>query len=168
MWSTLCRHNANRVNLIMRYLSIQWSDLEIKHTVAIVRFSRSFLWYAMNKLIHVMSEQIDACNAIMIFRVHEWSFQSFSLIKSWVQNQVFTPGNIPWLKVGFHRFLWSLRGLGISPLESHYKIKDSQQLESLPPWLLVLGESLLYLIGKWCPLKIRGPHWNWLKETRKV
>ena len=35
--------HADRANLIMRYLSIQWSDLEIKHTVAIVRFSRSFL-----------------------------------------------------------------------------------------------------------------------------
>ena len=39
-----------------------------------------------NKLMHVMQEQMDACNAIMIFRVHEWSFKSFPLIKSWVQN----------------------------------------------------------------------------------
>ena len=28
----------------------------------------------------------DACNAMMIFRVCGWSFKSFSLIKSWVQN----------------------------------------------------------------------------------
>ena len=41
-----------------------------------------------NKLIHVMHEQMDACNAIMIFLVHGWSFKSFSLIKSWVQNWV--------------------------------------------------------------------------------
>ena len=37
-----------------------------------------------------MQEQIDACNAIMIYGVHGWSFQSFSFIKSWVQNQVST------------------------------------------------------------------------------
>ena len=37
---------------------------------------------------YVMQEQIDACNAIMIFEIHEWSFKSFSLIKSWVQNWV--------------------------------------------------------------------------------
>ena len=39
---------------------------------------------------HVMQEQIDACNAIMIFGVHELSFKSFSLIKSRVQNYVST------------------------------------------------------------------------------
>ena len=39
---------------------------------------------------HAMQEQIDACNAIMIFGVHGWSFKSFSLIKSWVQNWVST------------------------------------------------------------------------------
>ena len=33
-----------------------------------------------------MQEQIDACDAIMIFGVHGWSFKSFSLIKLWVQN----------------------------------------------------------------------------------
>ena len=88
--------HADCANLIMRYLSIRWSDLETEYTIATVRISRSFLWYAMNelkhvmqkKLIRVMQEQIDACNAIMIFRVHEWSFKSFPLIKSWVQNQV--------------------------------------------------------------------------------
>ena len=82
--------HADRANLIMRYLSIRWSDLETEYTIATVRISRSFLWYAMNelkhvmknKLIHVMQEQIDACNAIMIFRVHEWSLKSFPLIKS--------------------------------------------------------------------------------------
>ena len=35
-------------------------------------------------MMHVMQEQIDACDAIMIFGVHGWSFKSFSLIKSWV------------------------------------------------------------------------------------
>ena len=39
---------------------------------------------------HVMQEQIDACSAILIFRVYGWSFKSFSLIKSWVQNRVST------------------------------------------------------------------------------
>ena len=33
-----------------------------------------------------MQEQIDACDAIMIFEVHVLSFKSFSLIKLWVQN----------------------------------------------------------------------------------
>jgi len=42
----------------------------------------------MNELMHVMQRQIDACNAIMIFGVHGWSFKLFSLIKSWVQNWV--------------------------------------------------------------------------------
>ena len=46
--------HVNRANLIMRYLSIQWSDLETGHTVVIVKIWRSFLWYAMNELMHVM------------------------------------------------------------------------------------------------------------------
>ena len=50
----------------MQYLLIRWSDLETGHTLAIVRTSRSFLWYAMNELMHVMQRQINACNAIMI------------------------------------------------------------------------------------------------------
>ena len=45
-----------------------------------------------DKIMYVMQEQIDACDAIMIFGVHEWSFESFSLIKSWVQNRVSTIG----------------------------------------------------------------------------
>ena len=61
---------VDHANLIMQYLSIQWFDLETGHTVATVRISKSFLWYAMNDLMHVMQRQIDACNAIMIFKVH--------------------------------------------------------------------------------------------------
>jgi len=38
---------ANHANLIMWYFSIRRSDLETGHTVATVRISRSFLWYAM-------------------------------------------------------------------------------------------------------------------------
>ena len=38
------------------------------------------------QVMHVMQEQIDTCIAIMIFKVHGWSFKSFSLNKSWVQN----------------------------------------------------------------------------------
>ena len=41
-------------NLIVRYLSIWRSDLETGHIVVIVRISRSFSRYAMNKLMHVM------------------------------------------------------------------------------------------------------------------
>ena len=55
--------HADRSNLILQYLSIQWSDLEAGNTVATVRISRSFLWYAMNELVHTMQEQIDACDA---------------------------------------------------------------------------------------------------------
>ena len=33
-----------------------------------------------------MQEKIDACDAIMIFEVHRWSFKSFFLIKLWMQN----------------------------------------------------------------------------------
>ena len=47
----------------MQYLSIQLFDLETGHTVVTVRISRLFLWYAMNELIPVMQEQIDACDA---------------------------------------------------------------------------------------------------------
>ena len=43
----------------------------------------------MNEL---MKKKIDACNSIMIFGAHGRSFQSFSLIKSWVQNQVSIEG----------------------------------------------------------------------------
>ena len=46
--------HADRTNLIMRYLSIRRSDLETRHTVATVRISRSFSWYAMNELMHVI------------------------------------------------------------------------------------------------------------------
>ena len=49
----------------------------------------------MNELMQTMQEQIDACDARMIFFffffVHGWSLQSSSLIKSWVQNRVSTP-----------------------------------------------------------------------------
>ena len=45
---------------------------------------------ASHELMHIMQEQIDACDARMIFFffffVHGWSLQSSSLIKSWVQN----------------------------------------------------------------------------------
>ena len=46
--------HANHEHLILWYLSIWRSDLGIEHTLAIVRISRSFLWYAMNDLMHVM------------------------------------------------------------------------------------------------------------------
>ena len=46
--------HANHANLIMRYLSIQQSNVEIGHTVTTVRISRSFLCYAIHELMHVM------------------------------------------------------------------------------------------------------------------
>ena len=55
--------HMDRVNLIIQYLLIRWFDLETKNTVVTIRISRSFLWYAMNELMHTMQEQIDACDA---------------------------------------------------------------------------------------------------------
>ena len=72
--------HADHANLIMRYLSIQWSNLETKHTIVTIRISRSFFM--------ICNEWIDACNATMTFGVHGYSFQSSFLIKSCVQNQV--------------------------------------------------------------------------------
>jgi len=51
--------HADRAILIMQYLSIPQSDLETEHTVMTVRTSRSFLWYAMNKLMYVMQSWIS-------------------------------------------------------------------------------------------------------------
>ena len=45
---------VNCANLIMQYLLIRWFNLETGHTVVTIRISRSFLWYAMNELMHVM------------------------------------------------------------------------------------------------------------------
>ena len=44
----------------------------------------------MNELMHTMQEQIDACDARMIFFVHGWSLQLSSLVKSWMQNRMYT------------------------------------------------------------------------------
>ena len=52
------------------------------HTVITVRISRSFLWYAMNELMHVMQEQIDA-------------MQSWSL-----GHMEGYPSHFPWLNHG--------------------------------------------------------------------
>ena len=55
MWSASPHTmHVDRANLIMWYLSIRRSDLELGHTVITVRISRSFLYYAMNELMHVM------------------------------------------------------------------------------------------------------------------
>ena len=90
--------HADHANLIMRYFSIRWFDLKTRNTVATIRISRSFLCNEMNEFMQVRQRQVDVCNArtidasnaIMIFGVHGWSFKSFSLIKSWVQNRVST------------------------------------------------------------------------------
>ena len=55
--------HADYVNLIMRYISIRWSDLETGNTIATIRIARSFLWYVKNELMHVMQEQIGVCHA---------------------------------------------------------------------------------------------------------
>ena len=46
--------HVDRENLIFWYLLIQRSDLGIGHTLATIRISRLFLWYAMDDLMHVM------------------------------------------------------------------------------------------------------------------
>ena len=53
-WFHSNKIHVDRVNLIMRYLSIRRSNLELGHTVMTVRISRSFLCYAMNEFMHVM------------------------------------------------------------------------------------------------------------------
>ena len=115
--------HADRANLIMRYLSIRWSDSESGNSVATVKILRSFLWYAMNELIHTIQEQIDACDARtkwymwcendFFFWVQGWSLQSSSLIKSWVQNWVSTCVCVcacacacGWLCTLYDEFLW--------------------------------------------------------------
>ena len=55
--------HVDHANLIMRYILIRWSDLETGHTTMTIRTSRSFLWYAMNELMHVIQRQIDVGNA---------------------------------------------------------------------------------------------------------
>ena len=55
--------HADHANLIMRYLSIRWSDSETGNTIVTIRILRSFLWYAMNELMHTIHEQINACDA---------------------------------------------------------------------------------------------------------
>ena len=91
--------HADHANLIMRYLSIRWSDSETGKTIVTIRILRSFLWYAMNELMHTIHEQINACDARtkwcmrwkFFFLVHGWSLQTIFLIKSWVQTRVSTP-----------------------------------------------------------------------------
>ena len=78
-WLYLDIMHVDHANLIMRYLSIWRFDLETGHTIANVRTLRSFLWYEMNELMHVMQSWI-----LGIWLVT----QSSSLIKSWVQNRV--------------------------------------------------------------------------------
>ena len=55
--------HVDLANLIMQYLSIRWSDLKTGNTVATVRISRSFLWYVINDMMHVIQIKNDACNA---------------------------------------------------------------------------------------------------------
>ena len=72
--------HVDRANLIMRYFSIWRSDLKTEHIVVTVRILRSFLWYAMNVLKHVMQSWF----------LGYMDGHSNHLIKSWVQNRVST------------------------------------------------------------------------------
>ena len=53
-WFYLNKMHADRANLIMRYLSIQRSDLEIGTPSQSLESEDHFLRYAMNELMHVM------------------------------------------------------------------------------------------------------------------
>ena len=53
-WLYLDTMHADHANLIMWYLLIRRYDLETEHTIVTIRILRSFLWHAMNELIHVM------------------------------------------------------------------------------------------------------------------
>ena len=79
--------HTNRANLIIQYLLIRRFDLETRHIAVNVRILRSFLWYAMNKLMHVMQSWGILQSWYIVATVG--ILRSFSLIKSWVQNRVF-------------------------------------------------------------------------------
>ena len=53
-WFHSNKMHADLENLILWYLSIRQSDSGIRHTVVIIKILKSFLWYAMNELMHVM------------------------------------------------------------------------------------------------------------------
>ena len=69
--------HVDRANLIIGYLSIWWSDLKTGNTVAIVRISRSFLWYAINELMNVMQRQNHACNENKLMHVMQLWFLGY-------------------------------------------------------------------------------------------
>ena len=99
--------HADCANLIMRYLSIRWFDLETRNTVATFRIRRLFLWYAMNELMLVMQRQNDACDARIKWRM-------------WCKNDFFFFGymnghssHLPWLNHGWK--IECLRGLDWYP-----------------------------------------------------
>ena len=55
MWSASPHTmHVDHENLISWYLSIRRFNLKTGHTIATIRISRSFLWYAMNELMYVM------------------------------------------------------------------------------------------------------------------
>ena len=61
----------------MWYLSIWWSDLKTGNTVATIRISRSFLWYAINELMNVMQRQNHACNENKLMHVMQLWFLGY-------------------------------------------------------------------------------------------
>ena len=95
-WPYLDTMYVDRTNLIMRYLSIWWSDLKTRNTVTSVRISRSFLWYVMNELMHVMQRQVDACNA----KTNWWMWCTLWYIDGHSSHS-------PWLNYGC-KIWWSL------------------------------------------------------------
>ena len=72
--------HADCENLSLWYLSIGQSNLGIEHTVTAIRISKSFLWYAMNDLMHVMQ--------LWFLGIWNGHFLSYSKTKLWVQNWV--------------------------------------------------------------------------------
>ena len=85
--------HADHAHLIIWYFSIQWSDLETRNTVATVWISRSFLWYAMNDMMHVIQRKSDACNA----RTNWCMWCNYDFWGTWIGYS----SHSPWLNHGY-------------------------------------------------------------------
>ena len=79
-------------NLIMWYLSIWWPNLKTRNTVATVRITRSFLWYVMNELMHVMQRENDVCNV----RTNWCMWCNYDFWGTWIGHS----SHSPWLNYG--------------------------------------------------------------------
>ena len=93
--------HVDYANLIMRYLSIQWSDLKTENNVATVRISRLFLWYAMNELMHVMWRQTNACNA----RTNWYMQCNYDFWDTWIGHSSHSPWFNHGCKIEFYNII---------------------------------------------------------------